>query len=275
MTGTDSTAIARRHPWGPADITALQRLWDSGVPVRDIAAQLERPLTNVKNAAQRYCGARVPVYREYPRWTPEEVALLTVLWPQQALSPSEIACQVGHSRRAVHRKVDELGLPRTRRQPWTAEGDALCLSALPTYRVAQKTGRSPSAVAHRRAALMRLRDGQGAMTLYLSGPITGMPDYAARFAAAARILREAGYTVVNPVDLCEEDWDWDRCMMEDLAALRTCEGVAVLDGWEASRGSRIELGEAFQRGLPVRTVAAWVGIMMLPIPFTGDDWGAQ
>lgn len=113
------------------------------------------------------------------------------------------------------------------------------------------------------------------MTLYLSGPITDIPDYVARFAAAAARLQAAGYTVVNPVELCQPDWDWDRCMTVDLAALRTCEGVAVLDGWEASRGSRIELGEAFQRGLPVRTVDGWVGIMMLPIPFTGDDWGAQ
>ena len=92
--------------------------------------------------------------------------------------------------------------------------------------------------------------------LYLSGPITGMPDYVTRFADAARQLQAAGYTVVNPVDLCEAGWDWDRCMTVDLDALRTCDGVAVLDGWEASRGSRIELGEAFQRGLPVLTVAA-------------------
>lgn len=113
------------------------------------------------------------------------------------------------------------------------------------------------------------------MTLYLSGPISDTPDYVTRFADAAERLQAAGYTVVNPVDLCEAGWDWDRCMTVDLAALRDCDGVAVLDGWEASRGSRIELGEAFRWGLPVRTVAHWVDSMMLPIPFTGDDWGAQ
>ena len=113
------------------------------------------------------------------------------------------------------------------------------------------------------------------MTLYLSGPISNTPDYVTRFADAARQLQAAGYTVVNPVDLCEAGWDWDRCLTVDLGALRTCAGVAVLDGWEASRGSRIELGEAFQRGLPVRTVPHWVGLATLPIPFTGDDWGAQ
>lgn len=108
------------------------------------------------------------------------------------------------------------------------------------------------------------------MILYLSGPTTNRFDYVARFADAAQQLQAAGYTVVNPVDLCQPDWDWNHGMTVNLAALRTCGGVAVLEGWEASKECRIELGEAFQRGLTVRTVAHWVGLATLPIPFAGN-----
>lgn len=159
MTGTDSTVIARRHRWGTHDIAALRRLWDSGVPVRDIAAQLGLPLTTVKNAARRYCAPRLPVYgkKDLRRaWNAEERGCLLQWWTE-GLSTAVIAARLGRSPASVDAQITREGLWGQRRRGWTPEEDAWCLS-WPAYRVAQKTGRSPSAVAHRRAALTRLRD---------------------------------------------------------------------------------------------------------------------
>ena len=163
MTGTDSTAITRRHPWGPADITTLQRLWDSGVPVRDIAAQLGLPLTTVKNAAHRYCSPRLPVYGKKNlrrAWSAEERGRLLQWW-NDGVSTPVIAALLGRSFASVSAQITREGLWGQRRRRWTPEEDAWCLS-WPAYRVARKTGRSPSAIAHRRAALRRLRAEQEA-----------------------------------------------------------------------------------------------------------------
>lgn len=161
MTGTDSTAITRRHPWVAADIVALQRLWDSRVPVRDIAAQLGLPLTTVKNAARRYCIPRLPVYgkKDLRRaWSAEERGRLLQWWAE-GLSTAVIAARLRRSPASVDAQITREGLWGQRRRRWTPEEDAWCLT-WPAYRVAQKTGRSPSAVAHRRAALRRLRAEQ-------------------------------------------------------------------------------------------------------------------
>ncbi|MDQ2987459.1 MAG: DUF4406 domain-containing protein [Armatimonadota bacterium] len=91
------------------------------------------------------------------------------------------------------------------------------------------------------------------MTLYLSGPMTGLPEanYPAFEKEAAR-LRSLGYAVVSPHELDPGvDASWLSYMRVGVAALAGCDAIALLDGWERSRGAKIEESLASALGLAV------------------------
>lgn len=116
------------------------------------------------------------------------------------------------------------------------------------------------------------------MRIYCSGPMTSMPDHnIPAFNAAAKRLREQGHFVINPAELSamfgtlekiaesfEELYDpayfesavrpsLAQCVMSaDLAAVRSCDAIYLLRGWEMSRGAKKELAEAIKCGLEVR-----------------------
>lgn len=93
--------------------------------------------------------------------------------------------------------------------------------------------------------------------VYLSGPMTGLPDmnYPA-FNAEARRLRNAGYRVINPAEVdLPEGTPWAVIMRIDLIdMLSHCSTVAVLPGWARSKGANIEVYLASQLGLRVVAV---------------------
>lgn len=91
--------------------------------------------------------------------------------------------------------------------------------------------------------------------IYLSGPMTGLPElnFPAFHAEAAR-LRALGYRVVNPAELCPDpSVPWETCMREDIKALCDCTTLALLPGWENSKGAHLELYLAHRLGLEVKT----------------------
>ena len=122
------------------------------------------------------------------------------------------------------------------------------------------------------------------MRIYLAGPMTGLPDHnIPAFDAAAKRLREQGHFVINPADLSAQfgtpediaylfkilygiegkgDGVWEyhnqqaklaqSIMDADLAAVRSCDAIYLLRGWEMSRGAKKELAEAIKCGLEVR-----------------------
>lgn len=86
------------------------------------------------------------------------------------------------------------------------------------------------------------------MLVYIAGPITGVDNYKTIFAARAASLRALGYQVENPVLIAEslekkfpdkklKDEDY---MLHDLTALLECDGISMLDGWENSKGAKVE-----------------------------------
>jgi hypothetical protein len=80
-------------------------------------------------------------------------------------------------------------------------------------------------------------------TVYISGPITGIPEgNRPAFAAMAARLTAGGWRVINPHDLCDSHLilSWEEYMRQDLAALLTCTHIVMLEGWEQSRGARLE-----------------------------------
>jgi hypothetical protein len=80
------------------------------------------------------------------------------------------------------------------------------------------------------------------MKLYLAGPMTGYPEQNfPLFHAETARLRALGFEIVNPAELNEgSDGDWLACMRVDIVHVVYCDGIALLPGWEQSRGAPIE-----------------------------------
>lgn len=76
--------------------------------------------------------------------------------------------------------------------------------------------------------------------VYISGPITGDPDYKKHFAEAEKFLRMLGYKVKNPAKGEKPGKAWEYYMVKDLKKLLTCRAIYLLRGWERSRGARLE-----------------------------------
>lgn len=83
---------------------------------------------------------------------------------------------------------------------------------------------------------------------YLSGPITGNPDYKKQFAWSAKVLKRMGYEVINPAALSYalpiEELSYDTIMEIDMLLLSKADYLIQLPGWENSRGANRELGYA-------------------------------
>jgi hypothetical protein len=88
---------------------------------------------------------------------------------------------------------------------------------------------------------------------YISGPMTGMPDFNfPAFNREAARLRSIGYDVVNPVELNPDSTTaWHDCMRRDLAALLECDVLALLDGWQRSAGAHLEMHVAHRVGIEI------------------------
>ncbi len=80
------------------------------------------------------------------------------------------------------------------------------------------------------------------MRIYVAGPMTGLPglNFPA-FHEAARALRAEGHDVVNPAEINPDpSAGWLSCMRADIRELVTCDAIYLLQGWENSRGARLE-----------------------------------
>jgi Domain of unknown function (DUF4406) len=80
--------------------------------------------------------------------------------------------------------------------------------------------------------------------LYLSGPMTGLPNLNREaFNAAAKTLRKKGYKVINPpeLDKNEPQRSWEACLKRDIRYLLQCDKVATLPGWKKSKGANLEV----------------------------------
>lgn len=80
------------------------------------------------------------------------------------------------------------------------------------------------------------------MRIYLAGPMTGITQLNfPRFNAEAARLRELGFAVINPAEInTDTSRSWRDCMRADIRELVTCDAIALLRGWERSRGAVLE-----------------------------------
>lgn len=79
--------------------------------------------------------------------------------------------------------------------------------------------------------------------IYISGRITGNPEYREQFEKAELSLQNE-YYIVNPIKLADfflpDCTDWVKFMKLDIKYLLNCTHVYMLKGWEHSRGAKIE-----------------------------------
>ena len=104
--------------------------------------------------------------------------------------------------------------------------------------------------------------------LYLSGPMSGLPDsnYPA-FCDMADKLRGAGYLVINPAENQPPPCGtWAGYLKIGLAQLMWCDGVALLDGWQCSKGAKLEAAVATILDIPTESASVWLSRMGVPDP---------
>jgi hypothetical protein len=90
--------------------------------------------------------------------------------------------------------------------------------------------------------------------VYIAGPMTGLPEYNyPAFHAAAARFRATGREVENPAETFGGDTTrpYEEYLGNGLAQLVRCNAIALLPGWEKSKGARIELGVAASMGMDV------------------------
>ena len=99
---------------------------------------------------------------------------------------------------------------------------------------------------------------------YISGPMSGYPEHnASQFKLAAKMLRERGYEVCNPIEFDEEPGvAWSDYLRKDIRALMDCGGVITLPGWQESRGASLEVHIAHALGMTVLPLS--VALTMRP-----------
>lgn len=127
----------------------------------------------------------------------------------------------------------------------------------------------------RQSILENMGSEKRKFTLYIAGPMTGLPHFnRVAFERASRVLRVSGFNVVSPVELDDaEGIDWEaeeaaarvdpeayrqsethrRFLLRDLIAIleNEVDAIWVLDGWEHSKGAALEVHIARAVGLPI------------------------
>lgn len=92
------------------------------------------------------------------------------------------------------------------------------------------------------------------MKAYISGRISGINQNLARsrFDEAEQLLLSVGFDeVFNPMTLQGSCETWEQYMRRDIAQLMTCDVIFMLDGWELSKGARVEHNIAQQINMSI------------------------
>jgi len=98
--------------------------------------------------------------------------------------------------------------------------------------------------------------------VYIAGPMTGLPEHNyPEFMRAAKKLKDMGFAVVNPAEIgngfgTPKELSQDKDLLTrltdlELAIVRECDAICLLDGWEKSVGTKRELYVAIEHKLSI------------------------
>lgn len=95
-------------------------------------------------------------------------------------------------------------------------------------------------------------------TIYIAGPMAGIPglNFQAFYAAEKKLIDD-GWEVVNPARFASvfgsapEGKMLEACCEAERAAIPHLDAIALLHGWQYSKGAKRELDVALERGLEV------------------------
>lgn len=95
-------------------------------------------------------------------------------------------------------------------------------------------------------------------TIYVAGPMTGLPEFNyPAFRAAGEQLSQRGFNVLLPL---HEDTSqpWEFYMRHALRMVLEADGLALLPGWEASKGATLEVHVATALNLDIMPIEGWL-----------------
>lgn len=112
-------------------------------------------------------------------------------------------------------------------------------------------------------------EGGERMNLYVIGPVTGIDDdNRLEFERVDKKLKEAGHFADIPHRWVFPGSHWDTAMAESIRRMMTMWGnamqldepfgIAMLDGWEQSKGATIEHDLAVALGIPCKPWREWL-----------------
>lgn len=90
--------------------------------------------------------------------------------------------------------------------------------------------------------------------IYISGAIShhDLSERKNAFEETARFCEACGFASVNPFDNgLPQPGDWREHMKADLKMLLECDAICMMDGWEQSKGCKLEHDVASSCGLTV------------------------
>ena len=111
-----------------------------------------------------------------------------------------------------------------------------------------------------------LKDNKDIKSVYVSGPITDHPHgNKEAFMAAAEKVRELGLHVINPSELDEAEQvlteelckiasggaEWAKLLIRDILHVTAADAIVAIQGWQTSRGAKLEILIASSLNKPV------------------------